>query len=73
MADQPELAISYIASFLNRMTRDEVQQYYERYIHPYYTSDGRVNIEVARHAAAAVAAELGVESVPAGAFYASAQ
>jgi len=73
MADQPDLAISYIASFLNRMTRDEVQHYYERYIHPYYTADGRVDVEVARHGADAVAAELGVASVPADAFYASAQ
>jgi len=73
MADQPDLAISYIASFLDRMTHDEVQRYYERYIRPYYTPDGRVDIEVARHGAHAVAAELGVASIPADAFYASSQ
>ena len=28
MADQPDLAIGYIASFLNRMTHEEVQRYY---------------------------------------------
>ena len=73
MADQPDLAIRYIASFLDRMTREEIQRYYERYIHPYYTSDGRVDLEVARHGADAVAAELGIASLPADAFYASAQ
>jgi ABC-type nitrate/sulfonate/bicarbonate transport system substrate-binding protein len=71
MADQPDRAIGYIASFLDRMTREEVQRYYERYIHPYYTSDGRVDLDVARHAVDAVAAELGVASVAADAIYAS--
>ena len=72
-ADQPELAITYVASFLNRMTREEVQRYYERYIHPYYTSDGRVDLDFGRRAIDTVAAELGVASIPADAFYASAQ
>jgi NMT1/THI5 like len=60
IAEQPRLAIDYIALFLNRLTRDEVQQYYERYIGPCYTSDGRVDLNVARHAVDAVASELGV-------------
>jgi ABC-type nitrate/sulfonate/bicarbonate transport system substrate-binding protein len=71
MADQPDLTIKYIASFLDRMTHEEVQRYYERYIQPYYTTDGRVNLDVARHAVDEVAAELGVTSVPADAIYAS--
>jgi len=71
MADQPDLAIGYIASFLNRMTHEEVQRYYERYIRPYYTSDGRVDLDVARQAVDAVAAELGVASVAADGIYAS--
>ena len=73
MADQPELAITYIGSFLNRMTREEVQRYYERYIQPYYTSDGRVDLDVGRRGVDTVAAELGVASIPADAFYASVQ
>ena len=73
MADQPDLAVRYIASFLNRMTHQEVQRYYERYIHPYYTGDGRVDLDVGRRAVDAVAAELGVASIPAEAFYAPAQ
>ena len=43
-----------------RLTRDEVQRYYERYIAPYFTSDGRVDKNVAQHAVAAFATELGV-------------
>jgi ABC-type nitrate/sulfonate/bicarbonate transport system substrate-binding protein len=73
MADQPDLAIKYIASFLDRMTHQEVQRYYERYIQPYYTSDGRANLDVARRAVDAVAAELGVASVAADSIYAPSQ
>jgi len=35
MADQPDLTVKYIESFLDRMTHQEVQRYYERYIQPY--------------------------------------
>jgi hypothetical protein len=27
IAEQPRLAVDYLASFLNRLTRDEVEQY----------------------------------------------
>ena len=73
MADRPDLAIKYIASFLNRMTHQEVRRYYEHYVQPYYTSDGQVNLDVARQAVDAVAAELGVASVAADAIYAPSQ
>ncbi len=63
IAEQPQLAVDYIASFLDRLTRDEVQRYYERYIGPYFSSDGRVDLNVAQHAVDAVAAELGVAAV----------
>jgi ABC-type nitrate/sulfonate/bicarbonate transport system substrate-binding protein len=69
LADRPDLAINYIASFLNRLTRDEVQRHYERYIGPYFTSDGRVDLDVARRAVDTVAAELGVNSTPADQIY----
>ena len=45
IAEQPQLAVDYIALFLDRLTRDEVQRYYERYIGPYFTSDGRVDLK----------------------------
>jgi ABC-type nitrate/sulfonate/bicarbonate transport system substrate-binding protein len=66
VAAQPDLAVAYLASFLNRMTRDEVERYYQRYIGPYFTADGRVDIDVAQQAIDAVASELGVPSQPAG-------
>lgn len=72
MADNPDLAVKYIASFLNRMTKQEVQRYYDRYIHPYYTSDGRVALDVGERGVDAVATELGVASLSADAFYAAA-
>src|SRR5690349_14606935 len=69
VSDQPDLAIKYLGSFLNRMTPDEVQRYYERYIGPYFTSDGRVDLDTAQAAIEAVATELGVASVPADEIY----
>jgi ABC-type nitrate/sulfonate/bicarbonate transport system substrate-binding protein len=72
MADLPDLATDYLASFLDRMTHQEVERYYERYIRPYYTSDGRVDLDIAKSAIDAVAAELGVQPVAVDAIYASA-
>ena len=48
IAEQPQLTVDYIASFLDRLTRDEVQRYYECYVGPYFTSDGRVDLNVAQ-------------------------
>jgi hypothetical protein len=73
IADQPRLAVDYIALFLNRMTRDEAQRYYERYVGPYFTPDGQVDLNIARQAIDAVAAELGVASVAADDIYQPAQ
>jgi hypothetical protein len=60
IAEQPRLAINYVASFLGRLTSEEARQYYERYIGPYFISDGRVDLNVAQHAVDAVASELGI-------------
>jgi hypothetical protein len=65
------LAVDYIASFLNRLTRDEAQQHYERYVGPYFTSDGRVDLDVAQQAIDTVATELGVTPVAAAEIYQS--
>jgi hypothetical protein len=62
LAERPRLAVDYIAWFLDRLTRDEAQQYYEHYIGPYYTSDGLVDLNIAQQGIDAVAAELGVAS-----------
>ena len=69
IAEQPQLAVKYIASFLDRLTRDEAQRYYERYVGPYFTSDGRVDLNVAQHAVDAVASELGVAAASASQMY----
>jgi ABC-type nitrate/sulfonate/bicarbonate transport system substrate-binding protein len=69
IGEQPELAVDYIASFLGRLTRDEAEQYYERYIRPYFTLDGQVDLTIAQQGVDAVAAELGVASVAAGEIY----
>jgi ABC-type nitrate/sulfonate/bicarbonate transport system substrate-binding protein len=73
LAEQPRLAVDYIAWFLNRLTRDEAQRHYGRYIGPYFTPDGQVDLNVARQAIDAVAAELGVASVAAEEIYQPAQ
>jgi ABC-type nitrate/sulfonate/bicarbonate transport system substrate-binding protein len=73
IAEQPRLAVDYIASFLDRLTRDEAQRYYERYVGPYFTPDGRVDLNIAQQAIDAVAAELGVASVAADEIYQPAQ
>ncbi len=67
------MAIDYIALFLDRLTRDEVQRYYERYIGPYYTCDGRVDLNVAQRAVDAVATELGVAAASVDQMYQPAQ
>jgi hypothetical protein len=69
LAEHLQLAVAYIASFLDRLTLDEVQRYYERYIGPYFTSDGRVDLNVAQHAIDAVATELGVAAPSVDAMY----
>jgi ABC-type nitrate/sulfonate/bicarbonate transport system substrate-binding protein len=60
IAEQPALAVDYLASFLQRLTRDEVQQHYERYVAPYFTPDGQADLIIGQEAIDAVAAELGV-------------
>jgi ABC-type nitrate/sulfonate/bicarbonate transport system substrate-binding protein len=69
IAEQPSLAIDYIATFLDRLTRDEVQRYYERYIGPYFTPDGHVDLATAQRGIDAVAGELGLASVAADEIY----
>jgi len=63
IAEQPALAVDYVASFLNRLTREEAQQHYERYIAPYFTAGGQVDLDIAQQAIDAVAAQLGVAPI----------
>jgi ABC-type nitrate/sulfonate/bicarbonate transport system substrate-binding protein len=73
MSEQPALAVDYLASFLQRLTRDEVQQHYERYVAPYFTPDGQADLNIAQQAIDAVAAELGVAPLAADEIYQPAQ
>jgi hypothetical protein len=69
IAEQPQLAIDYVATFLGRLTSEEARQYYDHYIGPYFNSDSRVDLAIAQRAVAAVAAELGVASPSADQMY----
>jgi len=69
IAEQPSLAVDYIATFLDRLTRDEVQQYYDRYIGPYFIPNGQVDLTIAQQGIDAVAAELGLATVSANEIY----
>jgi ABC-type nitrate/sulfonate/bicarbonate transport system substrate-binding protein len=73
IAEKPDLAVRYLGSFLKRLTSDEVQQHYERYVAPYFTAEGRVDLDVAQRAIDAVAAELGVAPIAAEDAFPSAQ
>jgi ABC-type nitrate/sulfonate/bicarbonate transport system substrate-binding protein len=69
IAEKPSLAVDYIAALLPRLTHDEAQQHYERYIGPYFTADGGVDLAVAQRGIDAVASELGVASITADELY----
>jgi hypothetical protein len=69
IAEEPRLAVDYIASFLNRLTRDEAQLHYERYIAPYFTPAGQVDLDIARQGIDAVAGEFGVAPLAADEIY----
>jgi ABC-type nitrate/sulfonate/bicarbonate transport system substrate-binding protein len=60
IVEQPRVALDYIASFLGRLTSEEARQHYDRYVGPYFTSGGRVDLAIAKRAVDAVAAELGI-------------
>jgi ABC-type nitrate/sulfonate/bicarbonate transport system substrate-binding protein len=69
LAGQPRVAIDYVASFLDRLRRDEAQRFYERYVGPYFTPDGQVDLDIAQRGIDAVAAELCVATVAAKEIY----
>jgi hypothetical protein len=69
LAEQPRRAVDYVNWFLDRLTRDEAQQYYERYIGPYFVPGRKVDLNVVQQAVDAVAGELGVASVAAAEIY----
>lgn len=69
LAERPSLAVDYINWFLDRLTRDEAERYYERYVGPYFLPGREVDPLVAQRSLNAVADELGVASTAAADFY----
>jgi len=62
--DEPELAARHIDALIPGLTLAQARQHYERYVAPYFTTDGRHDPAVAARAVAAVAKELGVPTAP---------
>jgi ABC-type nitrate/sulfonate/bicarbonate transport system substrate-binding protein len=73
IAERPDLAVDYLSAFLQRLTPDEARRHYERYIAPYFTPDGQVDLAIAQQAIESVAAELGVAPAAADEIYQPAQ
>ena len=57
--EEPDTTIRYMRTFLGRHTEQEVRAHYERFIAPYYTTDGKLDLELGAAAITTVAAELG--------------
>ncbi|MFI7669870.1 ABC transporter substrate-binding protein [Nocardia sp. NPDC049526] len=62
--DEPDLAVRYVNGLIPSLAETEARQYYERYVAPYFTADGRHDPSVATQAISSVAEELGVATVP---------
>jgi NitT/TauT family transport system substrate-binding protein len=62
--DEPDLAVRYVNALIPSLTETEARRHYERYIAPYFTTDGRHDPSVAAQAVSSVAEELGVPTVP---------
>lgn len=62
--DDPELAARHINALIPGLTLSQARQHYERYVAPYFTTDGRHDPSVAARALTAVAQELGAPTVP---------
>jgi ABC-type nitrate/sulfonate/bicarbonate transport system substrate-binding protein len=70
LAEQPGRGVDYLAWFLDRLTRDEVQRYFDRYVGPYFLADRKIDPDMTQQSIDAVATELGVATTSADAFYA---
>lgn len=70
IASDPESTVRHMRTFLGGQTADEIRAHYKTFIAPYFTTDGRADLEVGDAAITAVAAELGVPAtVTAADFY----
>ena len=62
--DDPDLAVRYVNALIPSLTETEARRHFERYVEPYFTTDGRHDPSVAAEAVSNVAEELGVPPVP---------
>ncbi len=60
IAEHPDRGVDYLTWFLDRLTRDEAQRYFDRYVGPYFLADRKVNPDMTQRSIDAVATELGV-------------
>jgi ABC-type nitrate/sulfonate/bicarbonate transport system substrate-binding protein len=68
--EDPDATVRHMRTFLGRHTPEEIRAHYERFIAPYFTTDGQADPAVGDAAIKTVAAELGVPaSVTAAQFY----
>ncbi|WP_406816800.1 ABC transporter substrate-binding protein [Mycobacterium sp. M23085] len=69
LTEQPGRAVDYVAWFLDRLTRDEAERFYERYVGPYFVPGRKADPRIAQRSLDAVAGELGVAPIAAADFY----
>ncbi len=62
--DEPDLAARYINALIPRLTFAQARQHHERYVAPYFTTDGCHDPAVAARALSAMAKELAAPTVP---------
>jgi NitT/TauT family transport system substrate-binding protein len=62
--DEPEVAARYVNALMPSLSETEARDFYDRYVAPYFTPDGRHDPSVAAQAVSSVAEELGVSTVP---------
>ena len=62
--DEPDLAARHINALIPSLTETQARQHYERYVAPYFTTDGRHDPAIAADAISGVAQELGVATLP---------
>ncbi|MEU6577153.1 ABC transporter substrate-binding protein [Streptomyces sp. NPDC046805] len=66
----PDTTVRHVQTFLGGQTAEEARAHYEKFIAPYFTTDGQADLAVGDNAITAVAAELGVPAtVTAAEFY----
>ena len=69
LTENPSKAVDYVHWFLDRLTREEAQQYYDRYVGPYFVPGRKADLTSTQRAIDTVAAELGVAPAAADKMY----